>query len=95
MSVKSLLLASLIALIGIACLGYFLIKLFIPWASITSWYRSPWHNTEVGGVPGSLHQIGMAWDIVPADTETYLAAKAAFFWGRVIKEVDHIHIQII
>lgn len=34
---------------------------------ITSWYRSPERNELVGGVPDSLHQVGLAWDIADED----------------------------
>lgn len=32
--------------------------------SVTSWLRSPIHNTAVGGVLGSLHTYGLAVDLV-------------------------------
>lgn len=61
--------------------------------TITSWWRSPWHNAEVGGVKNSLHMIGLAWDIIPASA--YNAAKLRSMGLRVIDEYDHLHAQIV
>lgn len=35
--------------------------------TVTSGYRCPEHNADVGGVPDSLHIKGLAADLVPAD----------------------------
>jgi uncharacterized protein YcbK (DUF882 family) len=34
---------------------------------VTSWYRTPWKNSEVGGKWYSLHQIGWAYDVIPVN----------------------------
>lgn len=60
--------------------------------TVTSWWRSFWHNAEVGGVKTSLHQLGLAWDILPvtqANIETLNALGLT-----VINEQDHLHAQI-
>jgi len=60
---------------------------------ITSWWRSPSKNTEVGGVSNSLHMIGLAWDVVPVTEEN--TAKLQRLGLRVINEGDHLHAQIL
>lgn len=60
--------------------------------SVTSWWRSPWHNAEVGGVKASLHLLGLAWDVVPVTDGN--AAKLAALGLTVINEGDHLHSQI-
>jgi len=30
--------------------------------TLTSWFRDPMRNAQVGGVPNSLHQVGLALD---------------------------------
>jgi uncharacterized protein YcbK (DUF882 family) len=61
--------------------------------TITSWWRSPWKNREVGGVANSLHMIGFAWDVVPA---TLANIKKLNGLGlRVIDEGDHLHAQLL
>lgn len=61
--------------------------------TITSWWRSPWRNREVGGVANSLHMIGLAWDVIPATKEN--KTKLAGLGLRVIDEGDHLHAQLI
>lgn len=59
---------------------------------ITSWYRSPGHNREVGGAAGSQHLIGTALDLVGPDAaRAGEALRAEGFY--VIDEGDHIHAQ--
>ena len=60
--------------------------------AVTSWWRSFWHNAEVGGVKASLHQIGLAWDVVPVSNENI--AKLNAMGLTVIDEGDHLHAQV-
>lgn len=56
---------------------------------VTSWWRTPWHNTTVGGQDGSAHILGWGVDIVPVNRETEVAARKVF--PVVVNEGDHIH----
>jgi hypothetical protein len=56
---------------------------------VTSWWRTPWHNSGVGGMDGSAHILGWAVDIVPVNAATEAAARAIF--PAVANEGDHIH----
>lgn len=60
--------------------------------SITSWWRSPWKNAEVGGVPNSRHLFGLAWDVVPVTTENEMRLRALGL--TVINEGDHLHAMV-
>ena len=60
--------------------------------TVTSWWRSFWHNDDVGGVKSSLHQLGLAWDIVPVTQENIDTLSALGL--TVINERDHLHAQI-
>jgi len=57
--------------------------------TITSWWRSPWKNAEVGGVPLSMHLFGLAWDVLPVTRENEI--KLAALGLKVINEGDHLH----
>jgi uncharacterized protein YcbK (DUF882 family) len=59
---------------------------------VTSWWRSFWHNAEVGGVKASLHQVGLAFDVVPVSAEN--VSKLSALGLRVINEGDHLHAQV-
>jgi uncharacterized protein YcbK (DUF882 family) len=59
---------------------------------VTSWWRSFWHNAEIGGVKASLHQIGLAWDVIPVTDGN--AEKLSAMGLHVINEGDHLHAQI-
>lgn len=63
---------------------------FIPGIRITSWYRTPEKNREVGGARRSAHLLGWAADIIPVreDVENMLRR----FFPFVLNEADHIHI---
>jgi hypothetical protein len=67
----------------------------IPGVSITSWWRSPWRNYELGGSPLSLHQIGLAWDLVPASAFTQAEIIKTGLPLKLVNEGDHIHAQFI
>jgi uncharacterized protein YcbK (DUF882 family) len=64
--------------------------------SITSTFRTSKHNTAVGGVPNSFHLKGMAADLVLDDpkTENIVTAMAAYLNIQVVKETDHIHLEV-
>lgn len=59
-------------------------------ATVTSWWRTPWRNAEVGGRGGSLHVLGWAVDLVPASPDIEEAARAVGF-PVVVNEGNHIH----
>lgn len=68
----------------------------IPEITITSTWRSPEHNREVGGIPTSKHLKGRAIDIVIATKEAE-AMFIPFVQGlgfEAIFEQDHWHIEI-
>lgn len=66
----------------------------IPGTIITSWWRSPWHNTEVGGVPNSRHLLGLAFDVAPA-TPRVIAELEGMGFALVLNERNHVHVEII
>lgn len=66
----------------------------LPGVRITSAFRNPWKNEEVGGVLNSRHQVGMAFDVVPATLTTIQALRRIGF-KKILDEGDHIHVEII
>ena len=66
----------------------------IPGARITSWFRTPWHNDEVGGVVNSRHQVGLAFDVVPASRSMSRALQKIGF-ALVLDEGTHIHVEVV
>lgn len=60
--------------------------------TVTSWWRSFWHNAEVGGMKTSLHQLGLAFDVLPATVETEHILRGIGL--NILNEGDHIHAQI-
>jgi hypothetical protein len=56
---------------------------------VTSWWRSPQHNAEVGGDADSQHQLGTAVDVIPAAAGSALRA-AGFV---VVTYSSHAHAQ--
>lgn len=60
---------------------------------VTSWWRSPWHNIEVGGINYSKHLIGWAFDITPVNDITGRILKNMGF-ARIINENTHYHVEI-
>lgn len=65
---------------------------------ITSWWRSPFENQRVGGLPDSQHLVGLALDVVPGKPGFKLAvseassrfAEAGFI---TVPAERHLHIQ--
>lgn len=64
--------------------------------SVTSWIRSAEHNHDVGGVPDSLHLLGLAVDVTYDGGRPGTEADAELAsWGLVrIVEGDHDHIMV-
>ncbi len=63
---------------------------------ITSGYRSPAHNTKVGGVPSSSHTVGRAVDIyAPTSTQKYIIINALLQAGfnRIGVAKNFIHVD--
>jgi hypothetical protein len=60
--------------------------------TITSWYRSPWKNENVGGLKTSWHLIGWAWDILPVNQDSI--NKITKLGLHYLNEENHIHIQL-
>ena len=60
---------------------------------VTSWWRMPWKNMEVGGKTFSLHQIGWAFDVVPKNARMMEVLRVWPF--KYVVESDHIHLQIL
>ena len=54
---------------------------------ITGSFRTPEHNSRVGGIPGSLHLVGQAVDFVPID-EPFSKAWLLRIAAAVIREWD-------
>jgi zinc D-Ala-D-Ala carboxypeptidase len=66
--------------------------------TISSGYRTPEHNMQVGGVPQSKHLTGKAVDI-PGHPEkvrslSVSAVKAGFRDDQIVIEVDHLHLEV-
>ena len=61
---------------------------------VSSWWRSPWRNNEVGGSWLSLHQLGLAWDLIPGTATTQAQAIATGLPMKIVPEGDHIHVQL-
>lgn len=66
-----------------------------PGTQVSSWYRTPQRNREVGGAGASQHLIGFAFDLVPprpvwSSVATWLRQAR---W-TVIDEGDHLHAQV-
>jgi len=61
-------------------------------AHVTSWWRNPWKNFEVGGLSGSAHLLGWAVDLTPVDAIVEAQARKVF--PVVVNEGTHIHAAI-
>lgn len=61
--------------------------------TVTSWWRSPWKNYEVGGKWLSLHLIGWAYDVIPVNKHLHSVREVWPF--KFVVESDHIHLQIL
>lgn len=66
-----------------------------PGTQVSSLYRDPQHNAEVGGVPNSQHMRGTAGDfVVPKAEQPAFIAKAQSLGYEAIQEGDHIHLEL-
>jgi len=74
----------------------FLIKLLptpVPESTrITSWWRDPRFNAQIGGHPESQHLVGLALDIVTSDP-LLLAENLRRQDLVAIVETSHVHVQ--
>lgn len=63
---------------------------------ITSWWRSPQHNLDVGGEEFSQHLIGTAADAVPYDGDMLKLERAFEREGLIGVVYDrHTHVQLL
>lgn len=85
-------LVTVIAIISVGYIYYAYIRYYLK-LNVTSWWRSPKKNQDVGGVSNSLHMIGLAWDVTPVTDENFASLRNAGL--RVIDEGDHLHAQIV
>lgn len=67
-----------------------------PGFSISSGYRDPLHNAEVGGVSDSAHEYGVGADVVGVDNRSQLAADwENDFGGWASAYSDgHLHVNL-
>jgi len=85
--------------IGVSLVMVLLIALMFRWLlvvyglRVTSWFRSPWRNVELGGKTWSLHLIGWAADVVPVNLALQQLMKLLPF-SKFVVESDHVHIQL-
>ncbi len=84
----------LLVVIIIVCVA-FVGRALLHWygLTVTSWWRSPWKNYEVGGKWLSLHLIGWAYDVIPVNTLLHEVRRVWPF--KFVVESDHIHLQIL
>ena len=88
---KKIIFFSILLIVGVAFAARAL--LYSQGLQVTSWYRNPWKNYEVGGQWFSLHQIGWAFDVVPQNTPIQRCMEIWPF--KCVVESDHIHLQIL
>jgi hypothetical protein len=65
----------------------------IPTGTVTSWWRGPKKNRDVGGVRNSAHLFGLAVDVAPDTDLVYWAARRLPF-RFVLREGTHIHMGL-
>jgi len=69
--------------------------MFFAGIRVTSWWRSPWHNATVGGNLWSLHQFGLAVDVVPVNPAVLSQLRRIPLAGLIVTESDHLHVQVV
>lgn len=64
--------------------------------SVTSWHRTPARNKAKGGLPTSLHLVGLAADLVPDDPamKSTVITEARRRGLDAVDEGDHVHIEL-
>lgn len=82
------------AIIIISVAIYYRLRLYFAGITVTSWWRSPFKNKSVGGVDGSLHLIGWAFDTLTPTPAQKIKLKSIGF-GSIIDEGTHTHAQVI
>ncbi len=78
-------------ILGFGLLGYYLIRWLLPDYTITSWWRTPSHNAEVGGVSNSSHLLGLGYDVSPKPSDEELN-KFWFFRSKITSYPTHAHL---
>jgi len=69
------------------------IQSFQPGQVLTSWWRDPDENADVGGSPDSQHLFGLALDVTgPGLAATQELARRNGL--TAVAEVDHLHLQL-
>lgn len=64
---------------------------------VTSWYRDPQRNAQVGGAEFSLHLIGLAFDAAPIDGGSVPDLEAAAYrsgFPQVVGYRTHVHVGL-
>lgn len=68
---------------------------WIPGLSVTSWFRTPGQNQEVGGDPESQHLFALAVDVDVPPGRVGVVLEAAHLLGMTaVNERTHVHIQL-
>jgi len=73
------------------------VRLFFtyPGLALTSWFRTPEVNRDVGGDPESQHLFGLAWDIdAPRVLIGQVVATARQLGLVAVDERTHVHVQM-
>jgi hypothetical protein len=93
-----------LVLFGLGCLGYLIIKIAMPEARITSWWRSQEDAQKLAGLSWDWHMLGLAYDIAlnAGGVNQALLDKAKKFFPSIIVEkgnvittianADHLHV---
>lgn len=82
---------------NVACFAFLISTLVRMYpASVTRWFSTPERNAKVGGLPESLHQIGLAVDLVfTRDVDRVSFTTAATRLGlQCVWEIDHLHVEL-
>lgn len=91
MKINNVLFIFIGSILALGIIGYLSIKILLPGYTITSWWRTPSHNEEVGGVINSMHLIGMGYDVSPKPKQDELNK---FWWFRtkICSYPNHCHL---
>jgi len=94
MKTSEILIIIVCAFFGIGLYGYLLIRCLLPKATVTSWWRTPEKNIEVGGVPYSKHLIGWGYDVSP-NREDYIERVRPYVSKIIATYPAHFHVEIL